>query len=188
MVLSRLPFSWCLAKRPVYSECLVNVPVEFNSTKFALGKPQLTSAPAFLEVEPRSGPRISRAFWCRLVSYTSVENGNPVGSGWWFTDVFYFQLYLKNWKMQHHWTSPGLGTLGKTSSCLTLWYIYIPHHLAPGLRSGACKLRCLEKTGRYREEWSKPKWDLSASQAGGTVLHPNLAAYTQIQSINIIWE
>ena len=122
------------------------------------------------------------------MSYSSVKKGNPVGSAGWFTDVFYFQLYLKNWKMQHHWTSPGLGTLGKTSSCLTLWYIYIPHHLVPALPAGACKLRCIEETGRYREERSKPKWDLSASQTGGTVLHPNLAAYTQIQSINIIWE
>ena len=81
---------------------------------------------------------------------------------------------------------PRIRYLGKTSSCLILSYIYIPHHLAPGLWSGACKLRCLEETGRYREERSKPKWDLCALQTGGTVLHPNLAAYTQIQSIDII--
>ena len=49
-----------------------------------------------------------------------------------------------------------------------------------------CGVCITEETGRYREERSKPKWDLCALQTGGTVLHPNLAAYTQIQSIDII--
>lgn len=92
-----LPFSWCLAQSLAYGECLVNVPVEFNWTIFALGKPHFNFYTSTSGNGAKVGQleRISWAFWCRPLSYSSGKNGKPAGIGWWFTDVSYLVVNVK---------------------------------------------------------------------------------------------